>query len=895
MAAGVALAVAARRVRRRRAAGEPAPLAAPFVVLWVARRRSSPGASACRLARRRVEPPLAAATRAPAAHRPAHLALLRDLRRAGGPRAAARQLPGRPEAGRRAPHLAHQHRPLPAVDGRGPRLRLARPARHRRAPRGDARHDRAPGAFPRPLLQLVRHPHLRPLEPRYVSSVDSGNLAGHLLALAQACEEMLRPPAALGGRGGGRRDALELMREAAAALPDDRRTQTVASRPARRRIEALASALDTVPSAPARMGALARRAGRPRAHAGRRRRHAGRRAWRRRGGGAAGVVPQPSPRPCRAVHVTWTRCCPGRVSRARTTPGIASSTPCPPRPRCRTAARLRSPSWRGTPETPNPARSSGASSAPRMTAARSSGACSPSPGARASSSRRWSSASCSIPTRKLLSIGYRVPRRRARPQLLRPARLRGAARQLRRDRQGRRAGVALVPARPAVTPVDRGSALISWSGSMFEYLMPALVMRAPPGSLLEQTDRFVVRRQIELRRGARRAVGRLRVGLQRARPRADLPVLELRRAGLGLKRGLERRPRGRAVRDGARGDGRSRRARRELRAARRRRRARRLRLLRGARLHAGRLPEGADVGIVRAYMAHHQGMTLVAIAQRRCTTARCGRASTPSRSCRPPSCCSRSARRATSRSRGRAPRRCRRRPRTCATWSARWRAASRRRTSAAPRTHLLSNGRYAVMLTAAGSGYSRWRDLAVTRWREDATRDAHGQYVFLRDADSGERLVGGLPAERRRAGRYEVGRSPRTAPRSCGATARSRRRSRSWSRPRTTPRCAASRSRTSASRTREIELTSYAEVVLAPPAADAAHPAFSNLFVADRVRSRAATRCSRRAARARAGGAAGLGGARRGGRRATRRRRRSTRPTARASSAAAAASARRSR
>jgi cyclic beta-1,2-glucan synthetase len=33
-----------------------------------------------------------------------------------------------------------------------------------------------------------------------------------------------------------------------------------------------------------------------------------------------------------------------------------------------------------------------------------------------------------------------------------------------------------------------------------------------------------------------------------------------------------------------------------------------------------------------------------------------------------------------------------------------------------PRTHLLSNGRYAVMLTAAGSGYSRWRDLAVTRW-----------------------------------------------------------------------------------------------------------------------------------------------------------------------------------
>ena len=48
-----------------------------------------------------------------------------------------------------------------------------------------------------------------------------------------------------------------------------------------------------------------------------------------------------------------------------------------------------------------------------------------------------------------------------------------------------------------VTPVRRGAALISWSGSMFEYLMPALVMRAPGGSLLEQTSRLIVRRQID--------------------------------------------------------------------------------------------------------------------------------------------------------------------------------------------------------------------------------------------------------------------------------------------------------------------------------------------------------------------------------------------------------------
>src|SRR5256886_12082021 len=55
-----------------------------------------------------------------------------------------------------------------------------------------------------------------------------------------------------------------------------------------------------------------------------------------------------------------------------------------------------------------------------------------------------------------------------------------------------------------------------------------------------------------------------------------------------------------------------------------------------------------------------------------------------------------------------------------------------------PRTHLLSNGRYVVMITAAGSGYSRWRGLAITRWREDVTRDVGGTYVFLRDVESGE-------------------------------------------------------------------------------------------------------------------------------------------------------------
>ena len=54
-----------------------------------------------------------------------------------------------------------------------------------------------------------------------------------------------------------------------------------------------------------------------------------------------------------------------------------------------------------------------------------------------------------------------------------------------------------------------------------------------------------------------------------------------------------------------------------------------------------------------------------------------------------------------------------------------------------PEVQLLSNGRYHVMVTNAGGGYSRWNDLAVTRWREDGTRDPWGTFCYLRDVDSG--------------------------------------------------------------------------------------------------------------------------------------------------------------
>ena len=69
-----------------------------------------------------------------------------------------------------------------------------------------------------------------------------------------------------------------------------------------------------------------------------------------------------------------------------------------------------------------------------------------------------------------------------------------------------------------------------------------------------------------------------------------------------------------------------------------------------------------------------------------------------------------------------------------------------------PRTHLLSNGRYTVMITAAGSGFSRWRDLAVTRWQRGCHLRFVGHVHFLARRAQRQGLVGRVPAKQRRGG-----------------------------------------------------------------------------------------------------------------------------------------------
>jgi cellobiose phosphorylase len=143
---------------------------------------------------------------------------------------------------------------------------------------------------------------------------------------------------------------------------------------------------------------------------------------------------------------------------------------------------------------------------------------------------------------------------------------------------------------------------------------------------------------------------------------------------------------------------------------------------------------------------------------------------------------------------------------------------------------LLSNGRYTVMLNAAGSGYSSWGDLAVTRWREDPTVDGWGSYVLLRDEHSGAVWS---------AGKQPYGDEP-DAYAAALSEGRAQIVRRDGMLTMTLDVAVAGDSDAELRRvvitnhgdtSRDISLTSYAELVLGPASADAAHPAFSKMFV----------------------------------------------------------------
>ncbi|TAL47261.1 MAG: phosphorylase, partial [Methylovulum sp.] len=674
------------------------------------------------------------------------------------------------------------------------------------------------------------------LEPRYVSTVDSGNLAGHLLTLAQGCREMLRQPLELSAALTGLSDTHQLLMDALANITDDRRTLTVTLKELRQKGGVLGELFGSHPADPEEWSRLWRQLTLDvdtlhdlvRAYS----------AERGDAGDNEVLAWVTLLRDDIRSHVRDVNLLMPWIHFAAQLD--AGAEPAAFRKQLTLETRLAElagcyalgladleASFDGATTTPDGLKAL----AQRLRSAQEQ--------AEALTERLENMAaqmdtlfhemdfSFLYDTQcHLFSIGYRVMEGALDPSyydlLASEARLSSFVAIAKRDvpgthwfHLGRR-----------VTRAAHGTALLSWSGSMFEYLMPSLVMFTPRYSLLDQTCRQVVKRQIEYgkERGVPWGVS------ESAFNGRDLFFTYQYAAfgvpGLGMKRGLGEdlviAPYATALaamyfphaavgnfdrleKEGALG---------------------RFGFYEALDFTPIRLAEGRRVAIVRCYMAHHQGMSLVAFANvvhngamrhrfHRATLILAAdlllqerippgvdTASLPvlldlseiKESVQPP---------------------VRRVPSP---------------TSFIPSTRLLSNGRYAVMITAAGSGYSLWKNLAVTRWREDVTRDAWGSYIYLRDVANGQVWSAGYQPTVVPPDDYEV------------VFAEDRIRiTRTDSDIVSTleivvsPEDDAEIRRLSLTNNglnaREIELTSYAEIVLAPFPADIAHPAFSNLFV----------------------------------------------------------------
>ena len=387
--------------------------------------------------------------------------------------------------------------------------------------------------------------------------------------------------------------------------------------------------------------------------------------------------------------------------------------------------------------------------------------------------------------------------------------------------------------------------LISWSGSMFEYLMPQLLMPSYENTLLDHTFKAAVSRQIEY--GRQRAVP---WGISESSYNAtDMHQVYQYRAfgvpGLGFKRGLSDdlviAPYASALAlivkpieaclnlqnlaaSGFLGD---------------------YGFFEAIDYTPARIPRGKNHAIVRSFMVHHQGMSLLAFAhvllnspmQRRFLCDPQMRATELLLQERIP-----------------------KKGATIHPHVAEVSAAARPATAEegeilrvftdpnmiTPEVQLLSNGRYHVMANHAGGGYSRWGDIAISRWREDAAADNWGTFIYLRDQDSGLYWSAAYQPTCQKADHYEAI--------FIQARAEYRRRDHAieaHTEISVSPEDDVEIRRVTlanhSSRTRHIEITSFAELVLAPLNTDLAHRSFSNLFVQTKILAeKQAILCTRR-------------------------------------------------
>jgi len=392
-----------------------------------------------------------------------------------------------------------------------------------------------------------------------------------------------------------------------------------------------------------------------------------------------------------------------------------------------------------------------------------------------------------------------------------------------------------------LTNAGGSSILVSWSGSVFEYLMPRLVMPEYENTLLDQTDKAMVQRQIEY--GNQRSVpwGISESGYNMVDAQLNYQYRAFGVPGLGLKRGLAEdlviapyatvlslmvapeeacENLEQLASDGFEG---------------------RYGFFEAIDYTASRLPRGQTNVIIRSFMVHHQGMSLLSLAyllldkpmQKRFAAELSFQATLLLLQERIPKATGFYAPPADI-------------PDTNVASSEAGMRVISTPDSAVPEVQLLSNGRYHVMVTNAGGGYSRWKDIAVTRWREDTTSDNWGNFCYIRDLENAGYWSAGHQPTLKAAKSYEAVFSQ--------GRAEFRRRDNdieTHTEIVVSPEDDIEMRRvhlTNRSRKKRIiEVTSYAEVVLTSGIADALHPAFSNLFTETKILpERHAILCTRR-------------------------------------------------
>jgi len=402
----------------------------------------------------------------------------------------------------------------------------------------------------------------------------------------------------------------------------------------------------------------------------------------------------------------------------------------------------------------------------------------------------------------------------------------------------------------ALVNVEGCTTLTSWSGSMFEYLMPLLMLRSLPETLLENACQAAVLAQIRYGHRQRVPWGISESAYDVTGANGDYQYKAFGVPGLGMKRGLTDdtviAPYATAL--AALVDPRA-------AAANFRRLATEGAVGRFGFVEAldytprqalapdgVSAPSSARVPIVNAWFAHHSGMTLVALANATLGSVMVRRFHSDPRVMATEPLLQERVPRFVPVIQPRPEEPTRSEPLVIGVAPRRFRSPH----TAQPSAHFLSNGHYTTVVTNAGGGGSSWRGQAVTRQRADATGDPGSQFYYLRDVRSGRVWSAAYQPLCREAGRYEV-------------TFRAdealfvRRDDNIESRleitvsPEDDVEVRRLTLTNNSAMLREIEVTSLVEIVLAPPAEDLSHPVFQKLFLETEYRPECtAILCGRR-------------------------------------------------